>query len=132
MIQCTLAPLHCLCFILRICVLFQGFGQRSVAFCFFSSKVLASHYMNTKRLWRDWKQFQIEFLQYSGGVNMCTCYGFFLLKQRLYIKINFYDNSQLLDFYDYESHKIIQINHFLIFTWSKNCSLTFIHNQQTN
>ena len=77
MIQYTLAPLHCLLFILRICVLFQGFGQRSVAFCFFSSKVLASHYMNTKRLWRDWQQFQIEFLQYIGGVNMCTCYDFF-------------------------------------------------------
>ena len=49
----------------------------------------------------------------------------FLLKQRLCIKINFYDNSWVLDFYDYESHKIIQINHFLIFTWSKKLLLDF-------
>ena len=49
----------------------------------------------------------------------------FLLKQRLCIKIDFYDNSQVLDFYDYESHKIIQINHFLIFTWSKKSLLDF-------
>ena len=49
----------------------------------------------------------------------------FLLKRRLCIKIDFYDNSQVLDFYDYESHKIIQINHFLIFTWSKKSLLDF-------
>ena len=49
----------------------------------------------------------------------------FLLKQTLCIKIDFYDNSWVLDFYDYESHKIIQINHFLIFTWSKKSLLDF-------
>ena len=32
------------------------------------------------------------------------------------MKINFYDNSQVFDFYDYEIRKIIQINHFLNFT----------------
>ena len=37
----------------------------------------------------------------------------FLFKQRLCIKINFYDNSHALDFYDYERNKIIEINPFL-------------------
>ena len=49
----------------------------------------------------------------------------FLLKQRLFIKIEFYDNSWVLDFYDYESRHFIQINHFLIFTWSKKLSHDF-------
>ena len=55
----------------------------------------------------------------------CVYVMIFLLKRRLCIKIDFYDNSQVLDFYDYESHKIIQINHFLIFTWSKKLLLDF-------
>ena len=59
-----------------------------------------------------------------------NCFGpvyvmILLLKQRLCIKIDFYDNSQGLDFYDYESHKIIQIDHFLIFTLSKKLLLDF-------
>ena len=52
---------------------------------------------------------------FSISLNM---YDFILIKQRLCMKINFYDNSQVLDFYDYEIRKIIQISHFYNFTQS--------------
>ena len=39
--------------------------------------------------------------------------------------MDFYDISWVLDLYDYESNKIIQINHFLIFTWSNKLLIDF-------
>ena len=48
---------------------------------------------------------------------------------KLCIKINIYDNNWSLDLYDYESCKIIQINHFLIYINQINCSLNILHNK---
>ena len=45
------------------------------------------------------------------------CYDYFT-ETKIMQKKQLYDNSQVLDFYDYEIRKIIQISHFYNFTQS--------------